>query len=269
MSNFKWYGTVVVLLFTCMSCEEVIDWDLPISANSELVIEAIVTNEEINQEIRLTLSHSNINDDPIGVTDAVVQVTSDTEMIDFILIDGEKGLYRTKVPFAASKDVTYHLMVRWNGIEYQASSQLSFVSALDPIVFSSVGQDSLTLEEIGSIYHPLEQSMYKVNISWDHLVPSESSRAQMLFYTFKTIDGSQLLPPEKEKVFFPPGSIVTVRKFGLNPDFASYLRTLVLETEWQGGAFDEASSSLVSNISSHAHGFFSVTAVVSTTVIAR
>lgn len=268
-NNFQLFGLGLMILCCATSCEEVTEWDLPVSTDNQLVIEAIITNEAIRQEIRLTLSQSNISDDPIGIADAIVQVTSDHEIHDFILADPARGIYKTNSPFAASKDVIYHLHVRWKAIDYLASSQLSFVSTVEDLNFTEVGQDSLMLEEIGSIYHPLEQSMYKVDISWEHLIPAAASRAQMLFYTFNTIDGSQLLRPEKEKVFFPKGSIVSVRKFGLNADFASYLRSLVLEAEWQGGVFDEASGSLVSNISNQAHGFFSVAAVESTTVIAR
>ena len=179
-------------------------------------------------------------------------------------------MYYSHTPFRAFKDVNYQLDIHWKGKRYSATNQLSFVSPLEAISFAYNGNpDSLRLLEVAPTYHPLEQAMHEVIVYWEHIKPTQSSWAKLYFYTFKTLDGSELFKPEEETIYFPRGSIIIRKKFGLNDGFASYLRALVLETRWQGGVYDEASSSLPTNISGGGLGYFSVCSVLSDTLIAQ
>ena len=83
------------------------------------------------------------------------------------------------------------------------------------------------------------------------------------------LDISEIFRPPKATVVFPRGSVVFRQKYSLHPSFATYLRALLMETEWQGGVFDEASSSLPTNISNGGLGFFAVCAVLSEVVVAE
>ena len=51
--------------------------------------------------------------------------------------------------------------------------------------------------------------------------------------------------------------------------FAAYLRALLMETEWQGGAFDEASANLPTNITNGGLGYFAVCGVLADTLVAE
>ena len=153
---------------------------------------------------------------------------------------------------------------------YEASSQLSFVAPIGAISFErKLGGDSLKIKQVGDIYHPLEQAMYEIFVDWQPRNPITPRGARLFYYTFSTIDGSQIFRPTPDEVFFPTGSRIIVNKYGLDPGFAEFIRTLVMETQWQGGVFDEASSSLESNISNGGLGYFGVCAVLSDTLIAR
>ena len=268
--GFKFYFFISsIATFLFISCEEVVPWDLGPAENDQIVVEAILTNENVIQQVRLSKSFDHLRGTAEPVTDAIVTVNSIDGEVHFNDTPLLPGIYRSSKPFAARKDVLYQLEIIWNNEEYTASESLSFVSPLERVRFSGFGPDSLTLPEIGSLYHPLQQAMYEVHVFWHHINPSDASWARMYFYTFSTIDGNELIRPEKEKVYFPVGSIVLVKKFGLSEGFASYLRSLVMETEWQGSAFDEASSSLPTNISNDGLGFFSVCSVLSDTLLAR
>ena len=76
-----------------------------------------------------------------------------------------------------------------------------------------------------------------------------------------TIDVSQVFAPENEKIYFPKGSIIWIRKYALSNEYAEYLRAVLLETKWRGGFLDSQPANVPSNFSNGALGFFSVCAV--------
>ena len=139
----------------------------------------------------------------------------------------------------------------------------------EKLTFNAVGTDSLSIDQVAPFYFPYEQAMYEVNVVWTHLVNTENAFAKMFYYTFSTLDISQLFRPGKETIAFPKGSFVVQRKYSLNPEFAAYLRSMLMETEWQGGIFDEASDSLPTNVSNGGLGFFAVCAVAQKTFVAE
>jgi hypothetical protein len=137
------------------------------------------------------------------------------------------------------------------------------------MTFNPYGNDSLTVGNVAPIYSPNEQAMYEINIDWSHLTDVQPNHAKLFYYTFSTVDVNQLFRPEKETVPFPKGSFVIEKKHSLNDDFAAFYRALAMEANWQGGVFDENSSSLPTNLSNGAVGFFGVSMVLSDTLIAQ
>lgn len=261
------------LFLTCLlqlsACLEATEWNLKPGENEKLVVESILTNEEIIQVVKLSTSYDDLNGSGQPVSDATVSISSFAETINFSPI-GASGIYQSDFPFACQKDVPYTLNIQWQNEDYTAISALSFISPLKEITFQNIGQtDSLEILEVAPLYHPLEQAFYEINLDWSHIIAGDSSRAKMFFYTFRTVDAPELIRPPREQVIFPRGTILIEKKFGLSDGFAEFLRALVLETEWKGGAFDEASSSLPTNISNGGLGYFSVCSVLSDTIIAQ
>jgi hypothetical protein len=263
------YTSALLLLLLLLSCEEQTDWTFQPLENGALAVDALITDEFKRHEILLSLSYDELNGEPLPATDAEVGIVGGGQTHLFRPDVTMPGRYVSWLPFAAKPGIPYTLVINWRGETYEAENTMIEVLPFKQLTFQSAGEDSLRIGEVAPQYLPYEQAMYEVDIVWSHLVNREDARAKLFYYTFSTIDINQLFRPEKETLAFPKGSIVVERKYSLNPEFAAYLRAMLMETEWQGGVFDEASGSLPTNISNGGLGFFAVCAVKEQTFIAQ
>ena len=262
---------LLLLLLGILSCEEPVDWEFHPGENGHLVVDGILTDELRIQEVRLSLSYDELNGSPIPVSGAVLRVSDGQNSVAFLENPDEPGHYLSEHLFAAQRQIVYTLEIEWEGQTYLAADEMVVpVFPIGPIDFIPVGEtDSLSLGEVAPLYANHEQALYEVNVHWSHLFPSDTSRAQLFFYTFRTIDVNELFRPPSETVVFPRGSIVLIQKYALSDQFAAYLRALLMEAEWQGGVFDEASGSLPTNVSNGGLGFFGICATIRDTLIAQ
>jgi len=259
----------VTILFQNCGVEET-DWDYQNGNNGKLVVESILTTEQKTQEVRLSLSRDDINGTPTPVTDAKVSVSNGENELLFIASTEDPGLYESPQPQPALPSKKYTLIIDWNGEIYSAQNQMVSVDLIRQVRLQlTSGSDSIKLANPPGVFSPDEQAMYEYNIDWSAISGNDSSRAQQIFYMFETIDASGIFKPNQAEVYFPSGSRIIVKKYGLNDDFAAYLRALVMEVEWQGGLLDEASSSLPTNLSNGALGYFGACAVRIDTVWAQ
>lgn len=257
------------LIFFLSACEEATEWPLESGENEQLVVEGILTDELMFQNIRLSLSSDALNGAVQGVDNASVQVEVNGAIIAFAADSSTPGLYTSEIPFAVLDHLTYRLQVIWEDELYTAASELSTVAPMPAIRFLPYGgTDSLRFDEFAPLYNANQQAMYEMNVDWSHLTNEEEAAAKLLFFTFNTIDVSALIRPVQDTVRFPRGSRVIARKYGLNDDFAAYMRSLAIETYWRGGVFYGAAASLPTNISNDGLGFFSTCAVLTDTLIA-
>lgn len=264
------YILSIVILLGAFGCEEQTDWTFHPQENGALVVEALITDEFKTQELRLSLSYSELNGEPEPASGASVNVSDGQSIFQFTEDPGDPGKYTSQQAFAAQTGKTYTMEIQWNGQFYQAENEMVAVLPFNKITFSAYGQtDSLTLGEVAPLYSPDEQAMYEINIDWSHLSGTEPNRAKLFFYTFSTVDVNELFKPPKETVAFPKGSIVIEKKHSLNDEFAAFYRALAMETDWQGGVYDENSASLPTNVSNGGLGFFGVSAVLSDTLVAE
>ncbi|MEZ4992250.1 MAG: DUF4249 family protein [Saprospiraceae bacterium] len=267
--NYSRYWLLLCLLIFS-ACEEVTEWELTPGDNGQLVVEAILTDERKFQEIRLSRSYDELNGNAPPITNAVVSVRVANQSVDFLPDPADPGHYISEREFMVIRDLDFHLEIEWEGQSYSAVSRLSNVVPIPAISFiADPDTNLLSLAEFAPLYNPNQQAMYEVDIDWSQPNNDSLTQAKLFLYTFSTIDVSELVRPEREAVYFPPGSIVRVRKYGLNDDYADYLRALVLETQWRGGPFYSDATSLPTNISNGGLGFFSTCAVLEREVIAR
>lgn len=258
------------LIFLLSACEEATDWSLDSGENEKLVIEGILTDEFKLQNIRLSLSGDELNGAVLGVGDASVEVEVNGAVIAFAADSSTPGLYTSEIPFAVLDNLTYRLQIIWQDELYTAASELSTVAPMPAIRFLPyAGTDSLRFDDFAPLYNANQQAMYEMNVDWSHVTNDEDAEAKLLFFTFNTIDISALIRPVQDTVRFPRGSRVIARKYGLNDDFAVYMRSLAIETYWRGGIFYGAAASLPTNISNDGLGFFSTCAVLTDTLIAE
>ncbi len=264
----KQFFLALVLLLSISACEEATDWDYETGENSKLVVEAIITNELKQQEIFLSLSYDDINGQPLPASGATVMMNNGVNEVAFFEDSLQSGHYLSEFEFATQLNKDYFLDIGYAGESHHASTGIVPVFPIPTPTFSPAGQnDNLRTINPPSAYSTLEQAMYEVDIDWSHLTNETPNRARQIFYTLKTVDVSEVFKANQLEPKFPVGSIVTVKKYSLNDDFAEYIRALLLETEWQGSILDESSSSLPTNISGGALGFFAVCSVLETSVV--
>lgn len=265
------FGCLFLLLSSLLflACEEQTEWALQPEGNQQLAVEAILTDENKFQEVRLSLSYGGLNGAPPLVADAQVRVVGEGRTVWFRSDARRPGWYVSGRPFSARMFEPYLLEINWNGQVYRAVSYMVNALPMPGLTFQPAGADSLTIGSPPAGYLPNEQAMYEIDIFSPDATETDSARAKLLFYMFSTIDVPQLFRPARETVAFPRGSIIIRRKYSLAPEFAAYLRALLLETEWQGGVFDDAPGNLPTNISEGGLGFFAVCSVLSDTLVAR
>ncbi|MFK7807107.1 MAG: DUF4249 family protein [Saprospiraceae bacterium] len=273
MNSIKTKSTLLSLLVIALlqSCGvEETDWEFKPGENGKLVVESILTTERKIQQIRLSLSQDSLNAKPTTVSGAVVKVSNQENDFIFSESANQAGTYQISQPAAVAPNTVYTLTIDWNGETYTAENQLVAVGTIGELTFDRINNsDSMRLGNPPGVLALNNQAMYEFNIDWSEISGSDSSKAQQVFYSFNTLDVNGLFRPESAPVVFPEGSRVIVKKYGLNDGFAAYLRALVMEVEWQGGLFDEASASLPTNISNGGLGYFAVCRVRVDTVFAE
>jgi hypothetical protein len=93
--------------------------------------------------------------------------------------------------------------------------------------------------------------------------------SRVVFYDLKTVDVHEAFKPDQEVVYFPRNSIVIRRKYSVSPRYKGFLRSMLSETRWRGGAFDVQRENVSTNLSAGAVGFFAVCSVVADTTVVQ
>ena len=264
------YAFLIVLLIFVYSCEEITDWDFKSGDNGILAVEALITDEFKIHEILLSLSTARQNDIPSPAVGAEISLKSESETVLFTEDILHPGTYKSEKAFSAKLNTDYILEIRWNNTVYTAENYMVQIIPFTPVTFKAVvGTDSLTFDQEPPAFSPHEQAMYEILVDWSDIVAAEKTQAKYLFYTLSTVDVNQIFKPAKQTPIFPKGSKVIEKKYSLNKNTADYFRSVLMETEWQGGVFDEASAPVRGNISNGGLGYFCVCAVLSDTLIAE
>jgi hypothetical protein len=270
----KWFKKIEFLIILCvmgvMGCERSTDLNLDLDTEIRLVVEAILTDEFQFQEINISNSYDELNQNNTGVNQADVTVEVNDLVYEFDALGDGRGVYQSREQFAVVRDLEYKLKINWAGNEYQAISRLSDVAPMPVFNFLPYrGGDSLYLgNNIVPLFSATQQSMYRFDVDWSHIHPG-LNQARMFYYTFSSVHNSQFIRPEAEDVPFPKGSIVRVTKYGLSDDFAQFLRAQVIETDWNGPILYGNPENALTNISGDGLGFFATCAVLRDTLVAE
>jgi len=267
--RLKIFFGMLIFLF---SCEEKTDWDIQPGNLQTIVAEALITNEYKQQEVKLSKPFPDLNGQALPVSGAVVAISDETQVMNFIESAEVPGSYFSEIPIGASIDKTYVLNIYSEGETYTAEAYMVPVIPSWPIQIVPAEDNLREINWTAPGYNPDDLAMYEVIISWTHLTDTiftdTRTEARMLHYTLNTIDISYVVfPQEKEEVLFPVGSILIVRKYSVTEDYAAYLRALLAETEWQGSLFEDARGNLPTNISNGGFGYFSACSVVADTIV--
>ena len=257
---------LIFLLF--VSCEAERDWDLQSESLPVIVVDGILTNEKKAHEIRLTHPVTEMNQTPEPVSRAVVAVFDGSKIFIRHEDPVNPGLYKTIPEFRALYGKQYLLYIKFQDQEYRANASMKPVTPLSPLIIKPEGElFKIEFKESD------EPAMVEVYLDWSHLPgykekPENETHAKLVFYSLNSIDVNEMFKPAKETVLFPVGTKILRKKYSLSDDHQKFLRTMLSETEWNGGVFDVLPGNVYTNLSEGAVGFFAVSTVVSDSTIA-
>lgn len=245
--------TISLITILSFQCEEISDQSLEVNNESLLVVDGGITNENITQEIKLTLTFDEIGQKPPPVTDALVLI-NDGEMNHFFTHDDSRpGTYQNNSLIALFSKV-YILYIQYEGKEYVAFATSDVGTSLPPLQLEETESGDFEYIHTESI-----PSMTNVRAVWNQ--GGEEMSKEAFFYTLNAVDITKTFAPDKEPFTFPRGAILHRKKYSLTADHQNFLRSFLSEVDWRGGGFDNAPGNVLSNLSEGALGYFYVSMV--------
>ena len=259
----------LALLF--IRCEEEFVAELDVTDLELIVVDGILTNENINHRITITRPHTEIGGTGVAVSGAILEIfEGDSRRYTAAEFPEGSGEYFTEQMRAVVGEV-YMLRIFYGGQVFLAQNMSTPVEPLEVIQYSpsteSLGYFKIDLNESGR-----DPNFVSHIISWQGTQSchaNETCGGVIVYYDLKTADANELFKPDKKEFLIPAGVVVVRKKYSVNPAYRSFLRGVLSETEWRGGVFDIQRDNVSSNLSSGAIGFFAISTVVSDTTVIR
>ena len=258
----------IFLLLIAISCgEKEYAWEINADGEMRLVVDGIITNELKAHNIALTHTNQELNLSSNPVSGAEISVYEGSTRYDFTESEAEPGTYYS-APFQAVVGNNYRLFINLYENQYAATSQIEPVSQL--------GEPAVYWDETKSLYRYFPEtygkpSMTEILYNWSvneaYCDTFGSCYAQETFYVLDNVDVNAEFGPKKQVIYFPSGTELVRRKYGLTYEHQQFLRSLLIETEWRGGIFDVLQGNVPTNLSNGALGYFGACSVVSDTTV--
>lgn len=263
-----------MLILLLASCAKEADWQVDEIKENKIVVEAVITNETGRQCIMLSHSTGYMNEEPLPLSGAEVYISNEDSTWRFTeeASPGE-GWYTSETDIAASYDKNYSLLILFKDHVFSAQTYMAQGKFFTELTYTrNPASDLYHISYVASSFQEEDPAMWEIMLDWSS-VPGyenedpENCRKKLLFYTLSTLDVSQVFAPLVEEVWFPAGTRIDQRRYSLTPEHEAFIRSLLLETSWQGGIFPSDPANIGSNISGGALGFFAVCAVNSLSII--
>ncbi|MBO4772269.1 MAG: DUF4249 family protein [Bacteroidales bacterium] len=245
--------------------------------SSTVVVEGYITNELQRHTIKISRLNSYYDTTVNSVTGAFVAVTSGDNR--YLYHDIGDGIYESEESFVGIVGNVYYLHIEIDSgrVVLGAESTMLPVTPPDEITFNKISGNTLSISHIAESFVPDNPAKYVLLLSWLDPKTSLPQNANIYYYSLTTVDVSQLFAPKLADTQFPPGTQIIERKYSIDAAYENYLRSLLAETRWSGGYFDEAHGNLHTNISVIASnnpdlktaGYFSANTVSIDTLVAR
>jgi hypothetical protein len=264
----------VFMALVVSGCEKEISWQVQEDVLKKIVVEGTITSEYKSQLIRISETMREPNEIPGAISGAEVIVSTNDSVYLFREDNAKPGYYISEKKFAGKPGNEYSLFISTEG---QIITGKAMMMPVTDFLFLSYGSkeagELLAVRWVAEPYSPSEPAMYEIYLDWSLVpgfteLPADSTTARLLYYTLPTLDVSQLFAPQMEKVQFPPGTVITERKYSLTDQHAAYIRAMLAETNLQGGLFNSVPANVPLNLSNNALGYFSACDVLEKTVIA-
>jgi hypothetical protein len=178
--------TILIILITTFSCQEVVDVDLETS-QERLVIEALIKWENgttgNEQTIKLTKTSSFYNNQAIYAIGATVKVKNTTTIEEFIFTESTNGIYQTN-SFVPILNNDYELTITYNNETYQGVSTLFEAPEILGITQSIDGGFTDEAQEINIFFQDFinQEDYYRIVI--EQFRPSTNEVVNHDFFTY-------------------------------------------------------------------------------------
>ena len=229
----KKLGNLILLVaFVFLSCEDVIELDLP-TQEPQLVIEASINwgngTDGSLQTIKLSLTAPFLEDDVPPATGATVQITNANNTI-FQFTEIEPGVYRN-TSFLPELNVDYELEINYEGERYIGRETLKEVSAIDFIEQDNGGGFLGEDIEIKAYYtDPLnEENYYLYRFS-----NTTQQELELEVYNDEFTNGNQIFAYYSSEDI-TEGDEIIITAFGVSRQFYEYFFLLRQQTDDENG----------------------------------
>ena len=272
MKQMKKRRTIIITIlsiFVFTACEDVIEIDLD-SIEPKLVIEAVITDQTINQTVKLTKTGDYFEPGIYPAVSNANVIMSDNLGNSENLPEVNPGIYQT-THLLGTAGVVYNLSVEVEDVEYTAVSEMPVrvnIETLSTEFFEATPRFDEGYFVICHFTDPAGISnYYRFKIRENGVLLNSSS--DFILRDDKIFDGNAIQIPLSIKTF-QMNDTVTVELLSLNKETYDYYNTLV---EGSGGPGNMMASSTpanpVSNISNGAMGYFGVYTISSKTIIVQ
>jgi hypothetical protein len=250
----------ILFLVVVVACEKESTWKPNIKPLNTIVVDAILTNENIQHYIKLSFTLDSMNASPKPVVGALVSVFDGHDTIVFNESILNRGSYYSQ-PFQAVVGKTYYLEIKNENVIYTAQTYMV------PLVT----RDSFEIIAENNLYKYVQRNegetqMIEVTYNWSVVTEYSNtmggSEAKEFFYILRNVDVNKEFGSEREIIYFPKGTSIIRKKYSLTEDHQAFLRTLLMETDWRGGVFDVQPGNVLTNISNGGLGYFAACTVV-------
>lgn len=259
----------ILILLSFSACEKKTDWTLKSQSSNLIVVDGIITSEIKIQTLKLTFPVSDLNAKPAPVTGAILQISDEDSVFHMAEQPIGSGMYYSVPPFSAREGKNYTLLIFYGKQVISAKSAVVPSKVFNFLVYSKNQNSGLyNISWVASSFSTASPAMWEVLLDWSKVpgyqqADSTKNKARMLFYTLSTLDVSEIFAPTLESVSFPSGTEITETRYSLTPEYAEYIREVLLETQWQGSLFNTAPANVPTNLSAGGAGFFAVCGVSS------
>ena len=258
MKKIKFILIATISIFIAASCKEKIDLNLNNEEFSRLVVEGAITDENIQQTIKLTkTSDYSKPQPPIPATGAIVNVVEGLNT--YLFNEVSPGVYCSKSILKGEINKTYTLNINFDNKDYTASSSM---------------QPPLLLDSLYSL--PATENGY-----YELYVNTQESTTPKQFYLLKTIKNGMLNDTIKNWSYFSDdlingiylqdlyigyvnaksGDTIQMKTFSISKEQYEYINTAMQTQSAPIPFLGSNPANIKGNISNGAMGFFQVSAV--------
>lgn len=244
-----------------LSCEEVIEPDLPVS-EPQLTIDAVLgfnpaTNDgRIIGQVTLTITAPFLNAEVSPATNATVELIDESSGIVYPITENEPGVFREGFP-RVQFNTDYTLRVTYNNEVYTATEQLVRTGSIESVIqgdgflFDEEEETEVIIEFVDVVG---ERNYYLFAFGFENFLVTDDEFYQDSGLTFSFF---------YEDV--EPGDLLTITMLGVNANFANFVdQTLTQAGENANGLFAVPTANIrgnfvnTTNQENFAFGYFSL-----------